>query len=101
VVRRIDGAVQVGGVNVYPARIAAALAAHPMVAEARVRLADAGRLKALVVPRLADADPETVRAALRVWIDANLPVAERPRSITVLARLPTDALGKAQDWPET
>jgi 4-coumarate--CoA ligase (photoactive yellow protein activation family) len=99
VVGRIDGAVQVGGVNVYPARVAAALATHPLVAEIRVRPAD-GRLKALVVPKPADADPDSVRRTLFTWIAANLPVAERPRSITVLPRLPTGALGKAQDWAE-
>ena len=100
VLRRIDGAVQVGGVNVYPARVAAALATHALVAEARVRLSEGGRLKALVVPRPADADADGVRRELLAWVAANLPVAERPRSITVLPRLPADALGKPLDWAE-
>jgi acyl-CoA synthetase (AMP-forming)/AMP-acid ligase II len=52
VLRRQDGAVQVGGINVFPSRVAEVLARHPLVAQASVRLAapeQGGRLKALIV----------------------------------------------------
>ncbi|OEZ95367.1 long-chain-fatty-acid--CoA ligase [Duganella sp. HH101] len=50
---RRDHAVQVAGVNVYPAQVAALLARHPAVRAAHVRLMrpdEGARLKAFVVP---------------------------------------------------
>jgi 4-coumarate--CoA ligase (photoactive yellow protein activation family) len=101
---RADGAVQVGGLNVYPAQVAQMLEQHPLVARARVRLAaDAagGRLKALVVPKPECGSTETLRADLERWILARLPPAERPRSVTFAGTLPVGALGKECDWMET
>ena len=99
--RRCDGAVQVGGCNVYPARVALALEGHPLVAQARVRLAaQGGRLKAVVVPRDPAADADAVRRELEDWIARHLPTPERPRSLVVAARLPVGALGKDGDWME-
>jgi 4-coumarate--CoA ligase (photoactive yellow protein activation family) len=100
---RADGAVQVGGVNVYPEAIARALEAHPLVGQARVRLAaqaEGGRLKALVVPRDAGADEAALRAAIDAWMAHNLGNAERPRSVTIVPSLPRTAMGKDADWAE-
>ena len=99
---RHDGAVQVGGSNVYPVRIAKMLESHPLVAQARVRLApeQGGRLKALVVPRNPASDADGVRQELEGWIASHLSVPERPRSVVVAARLPIGALGKDGDWTD-
>lgn len=98
---RIDQAVQVGGVNVFPGRVRAVLLQHPAVHDAAVRLMrpDEGqRLKAYIVPR----DPQCAGAALAAelaqWVHARLSTPEIPRSFTVGAELPRDAAGKAADW---
>ncbi|WP_165361261.1 AMP-binding protein [Lichenibacterium ramalinae] len=97
---RRDGAVQVGGINVHPDRVAERLRGRPGVHEAAVRLMrpDEGtRLKAFVVPE-AGADVAVLRDDLSGWIRAELPVAERPVAIAFGPRLPTGPLGKASDW---
>ena len=51
--RRTDKAVQVGGINVYPERVAACIREHPLVRECVVRLMrpdEGSRLKAFIVP---------------------------------------------------
>jgi 4-coumarate--CoA ligase (photoactive yellow protein activation family) len=85
---RLDGAVQVGGTNVYPARIAASLAALPGVADAAVSLAKmGGRLNAFIV-----LDPgvssETVRHELGTWMQQHMVAVERPQSLVFVAALP-------------
>lgn len=100
VLRRRDGAVQVGGINVYPARIAAMLEAHPSVARAQVRLAEGGRLKALVVRSHRDTDPNKLRAELNAWMASRLAPAEQPRSLTIADDMPTGLLGKHGNWTE-
>lgn len=97
---RLDHAVQVGGTNVFPERIAALLRDQPGVNDAIVRLsplAQGGRLKAFVVPR-ADVDPEELQWQLEAWVSRGLATAERPKSITFGARLPKDEMGKDSDW---
>jgi 4-coumarate--CoA ligase (photoactive yellow protein activation family) len=97
---RIDNAVQVGGVNVFPAYVADVLRMHPRVAEVAVRLmrADEGRrLKAFVVPSDAIGD-EALRHALLDWCAERLTTAERPAAISFGARLPRQASGKPADW---
>jgi 4-coumarate--CoA ligase len=99
---RIEGAVQVGGVNVYPERVAALLRSHPAVAGATVRLMrpeEGERLKAFIVPRSADADSDALVGMLWPWLEARLPPAERPKSIVVGESLPVTELGKSADWP--
>jgi 4-coumarate--CoA ligase len=103
---RIDHAVQVGGVNVFPAYVADVLRMHPQVADAAVRLMrpDEGRrLKAFVVPRdgapLEDgAAAAVLRAELGAWIAQRLSTPERPASYTFGNALPRQASGKASDW---
>jgi 4-coumarate--CoA ligase len=97
---RKDNAVQVGGVNVWPMRVAAEIAAHPEVAEAVVRLDVAlpePRLKAFVVPAPA-ADAARLPAALAAWCAARLTPPERPVRFDLGAALPRSAMGKDADW---
>ncbi|TPG51955.1 AMP-binding protein [Sphingomonas glacialis] len=93
---RRDGAVQVGGHNVWPKRVAEMLGAVDGVAETAVRLNATGRLKAYIVPRegigSADLAANLERAA------AQLPVHERPKSFRFGATLPRNAMGKLEDW---
>lgn len=97
---RRDQAVQVGGVNVFPARIAALLETHPDVAAAAVRRMaphEGERLKAFIVPR-EGADPDRLARELPAWADGRLRPAERPRAWRFGAALPVNAQGKACDW---
>ena len=97
---RIDHAVQVGGINVFPERVAQVLREHPDVVAAAVRLmrSDEGnRLKAFVVAH-AGAAPEPLRAALRQWAAARLSGPELPAAISIGAELPRSASGKLADW---
>lgn len=97
---RIDAAVQVGGVNVFPAYVADVICSHPQVAEAVVRLMrpDEGvRLKAFVVAR-AGADLNALQAALPAWLAERLSTPERPAAYTYGAALPRQRTGKLADW---
>ncbi|MBA1145972.1 AMP-binding protein [Ectothiorhodospiraceae bacterium WFHF3C12] len=97
---RRDGAVQIGGTNVYPADVARRLCAHPDVNDCHVRTGPGGsdaRLKAFVVPR-DTADPMTLPAELRQWCERQFRPAERPVSFTLGPALPRNAMGKLQDW---
>lgn len=99
---RNDGAVQIGGQNVYPERVRAELCRHPGVADAAVRPmrpAEGDRLKAFVVPRDPAVDTGTLRESLWAWIDAHLTAPERPASLRFGSALPTGATGKRADWP--
>lgn len=97
---RIDAAVQVGGINVFPKRVSAMLQTHPLVNEAAVRLMSAEegrRLKAFVVPK-PGADPGVLRTELALWADQHLSAPERPKSYTFGGRLPVNERGKDCDW---
>ena len=99
---RVEGAVQVGGMNVFPQRVSTVLCTHPDVAEAAVRLMrpDEGeRLKAFIVPRDGTVNLQTLEINLYAFIDAQLSVPERPKSLVFGPALPTSALGKKADWP--
>lgn len=98
---RQDDAVQVGGINVFPARVAAVLLRHPQVAQAAVRLMrpeEGSRLKAFVVPTTGAPDAALFIADLTRWIDGQLAVPERPKAIRLGASLPVSESGKAADW---
>jgi acyl-coenzyme A synthetase/AMP-(fatty) acid ligase len=99
-VGRRDDAVQVGGMNVFPARVAHVLMLHPHVREAAVRLMrpDEGqRLKAFVVAQ-PGTDVDALRAALPAWAAERLATPERPAAWTFGPRLPRQASGKCADW---
>lgn len=98
---RVDRAVQVGGVNVFPEHVASVLKRHPGVREACVRLMrpDEGtRLKAFVVPADASADGPSLAALLHAWSREALSAAERPVSLTLGDSLPVGSNGKPRDW---
>ncbi|MBB5331689.1 AMP-binding protein [Tunturiibacter gelidoferens] len=97
---RLDGSVQVGGTNVYPARIASLLVSRPGVADAAVRLMrpDEGvRLKAFIVPNSELPQGILVRE-LESWIETHLATAERPKKLTFGLARPIDALSCEPDW---
>lgn len=98
---RRDGAVQVGGYNVFPEQLRAILLTHPGVEAAAVRYdAESGRLKAFVVPAdLAGYErSDELIDELDVWCGARMRSHERPRRIAVGAVLPLNAMGKLADW---
>ena len=98
---RVDDAVQVGGINVFPARVRQVLLDHPQVHDAQVRLMAPGegaRLKAFVVPE-PGADSVALRSELWRWTESRLSAPERPKSFTLGQALPRNAMGKLSDWP--
>ncbi|PTN38109.1 AMP-binding protein [Desulfonatronum sp. SC1] len=99
--KRLDHAVQVAGINVYPARVRDALLTHEAVADCAVRLMrpeEGHRLKAFVVLQASrEADPG-IRDALRVHLARLLSHVEQPASIIFGPELPKNELGKAADW---
>jgi long-chain acyl-CoA synthetase len=103
-VGRRDGAVQVGGINVFPARVRDMLLTCPGVADAAVRAFSVGgdaarqRLKAFIVPTDAAVDPASAEAALRAFAAENLEGVERPAAYAFGSALPRNAMGKLQDW---
>jgi long-chain acyl-CoA synthetase len=98
---RIDRAIQVAGVDVYPDRVRRVLMEHPAVLDAAVRRMhthDARRLKAFVVLRGGAAPDDGLRAELEAWAESKLSDAERPRAFSFGATVPRDAAGKLTDW---
>ena len=98
---RHDGAVQVGGVNVFADRVRDVLQEHPDVAAAAVRLMNPPeglRLKAFIVPRSAGVDTAALRSALNALAAARLSAPEQPRAYTFGQALPAGPMGKAADW---
>jgi long-chain acyl-CoA synthetase len=97
---RLDGSVQVGGTNVYPARIAALLVSRPGVADATVRLMrpDEGmRLKAFIVPS-SELPQDILRRDLEFWIQTHLTTPERPKRLAFGLAKPIDSLSSELDW---
>jgi 4-coumarate--CoA ligase (photoactive yellow protein activation family) len=98
---RVDQAVQVGGINVFPERVRRELLLHPDVLDVSVRLMrpdEGNRLKAFIVPRDAGADQAGLHATLNAWAGARLTAPERPRAFSFGNALPTDGKGKSADW---
>jgi long-chain acyl-CoA synthetase len=87
-----------GGVNIYPAEIEAALAAHPAVADVAVfgiPHADWGEEVKAVVEPAAGIDPgEVLTAELMAFLGGRLAAFKRPRTIDYVAELPRDPNGK-------
>lgn len=92
---RLDGAVQVAGVNVYPDRVADMLCACPGVREAVVRL-EKDRLKAFVVPDGSKSNGD-LEADLRESMAA-CPTVEQPARYDFGTALPRNEMGKLSDW---
>ena len=96
-VGRRDGALQVGGHNVWPSRVADVLRQIDGVAEVAVRLNGNGRLKAFIVPD-AGQDETALLNAIELVAADRLYVAERPRDWRFGPALPRNAMGKLEDW---
>lgn len=97
---RIDGAVKVAGINVFPAHVASVLTQVPGVAQARVRPMRRGegdRLKAFIVP-VPGQDPEELRLRVIEHARVMLSAPERPVGLTFGPSLPTGPMGKPADW---
>lgn len=94
---RRDHAVQIGGINVYPDRIAALLADCEGVAETVVRQGDNGRLKAFVVPVIKH-DEACLEQRLRQFVANRLSPAERPTRFRFGPAVPRNPMGKPTDW---
>lgn len=98
---RIDRAVQVGGVNVYPGRIAEHLEALPGVKSAAVRPmkpCEGDRLKAFVVPESSQRCNDALSQEIHRWCATNLSAPERPRTLTFGSKLPVNSMNKPGDW---
>ncbi len=97
---RRDNAVQVGGINVFPARIASIIADHDLVAQCSVRLAQDGpmdRLKAHIVLRGGiDPTPAMVKD-IEAWCREHLRPSERPRLLCFGETLPPKESGATDD----
>ena len=94
---RRDGAVQVGGRNVWPERVANSLRTVDGVADVAVRLHAHGRLKAFVVPK-PDHDPVQLSARIEHFMVIRLADQERPKGFRFGPALPRNAMGKLEDW---
>lgn len=98
--KRLDSAVQVSGINVYPARIADKISMHPGVKDCKARLMrpeEGWRMKAFVVP--ADGWSEAdLRPALRAYCQQHFSAPERPGSFAFGDELPKTIFGKDADW---
>ncbi len=97
---RLDKAVQVGGINVYPGRVAAGLSAHPGVEGCLVRLMrpeEGARLKAFVVPR-PGWKTDALRKDLMQYARREFTDAQRPGHYAFGPELPRNIMGKPGDW---
>jgi long-chain acyl-CoA synthetase len=98
---RRDGAVQVGGNNVFPNEVAGVMRSCPGVRDCAVRLMrpeEGDRLKAFIVWDDGFAAAGTAEGALRSWSAQNLQPFERPAAFTFGPMLPVNEMGKSADW---
>ena len=97
---RTDCAVQVGGVNVFPEKVARCLRGHPDVADCSVRLMrpeEGSRLKAYIVLKRGQPDMP-MRRSLRAFVKSRLASAEQPVRFDFGEELPRNSMGKLADW---
>ncbi|SAL28069.1 peptide synthetase-like protein [Caballeronia arvi] len=90
---RIDDQVQIRGVRVEPAEIAACLRAHRSIRDAAV-LADSTDGRTQLTACLVTAHENTNDAALKTYLAEHLPAAWQPHRYVRLARLPYTLNGK-------
>jgi 4-coumarate--CoA ligase (photoactive yellow protein activation family) len=101
---RLDNAVQVGGLNVYPTHIAKLLTHIDGIDAATVRLMrpDEGtRLKAFVVSQIPRQEYHALQQRIDQFCTEHLQPMERPKDIQIGNALPKSSLGKLVDWPMT
>ncbi len=102
VVGRCDNAVQVGGENVFPQRIEAAIETLACVEACHVRATPPEdgartRLKAFVKPAEGWA-AEAVKAEVEAYCRSSLAERSRPSSLVVGDAMPVNEIGKRADW---
>lgn len=96
---RKDGAVQVGGTNVFPSRVADILRLQPQVAQCAVRLCHTTqRLMAFIVPHDPADSVEDLEQFLREACTEALTAAERPTRYDFGLELPQTPMGKSTAW---
>ncbi len=99
VVGRRDGAVQIGGHNVFPERVREHLLQHAGVEDCAVRFSiQTGRLQVFVVPSSVAATTPDLQAELIRWCDAGLRTVERPKRYSFGAAIPITETGKLASW---
>ncbi len=103
--RRVDKAIQVAGINVYPSKIESFFKTLPPVLDCAVRLMrpeEGDRLKIVIIPTpdipQTDIDSGKIEREIRTIASSNLTIYERPRFYTFRTELPTSDVGKRTDW---
>ncbi|MCL2390483.1 MAG: beta-ketoacyl synthase chain length factor [Endomicrobia bacterium] len=96
VIERIDNAVQVAGVNVFPSKVEKTLKQHPMVKDAVVRLGKE-RLKAFIVLQKG-VNEKNAKTILYNYMETIFTVHEIPKNLTFGNKLPLTAFGKKANW---
>lgn len=101
VAARRDGTVQVGGNNVFPAKVADVMRSCPVVHDCAVRLMrpeEGERLKAFIVLAEGFTTAERPEEVLRNWAAQNLQPFERPAAFRFGRSLPVNEMNKSADW---
>ncbi len=99
--KRLDSAVQVAGINIYPSRVCEILRSHAAVADCAVRLMrpeEGDRLKAFVVLKDTISPSKDTTDDLRSFLAKRLSHLEQPKSIIFGQALPRNEIGKLADW---
>jgi acyl-coenzyme A synthetase/AMP-(fatty) acid ligase len=97
---RLDKAVQVAGVNVYPQYVASVLEKHEGVRQCQVRLMrpDEGhRIKAFIVPQ-SGWNELRLRKSLTLFAKNHLDDVQRPAHYSFGEDIPRGPMGKPTDW---
>ncbi len=98
---RKDSAIQIGGHNVFPDRIARQIEKIPGVQKCWIRpmnRAEGNRLKCWIIPDLPKEEWLEFETTCYAWIEENLDVAQRPRHLVLSALPPVNSIGKSADW---
>lgn len=95
---RIDQAIKIGGINVYPSHIEAIINTHPCIKECAIRsytLSDGyTRLKAFIVPK----DDSLTEEDVFKYLSDKLTSVEQPKQLTFGSELPRNDIGKLTNW---
>ncbi len=97
---RSDGAVQVGGRNVFLSHIEQRLVAHSGIKTVAVRLMrpeEGDRLKCFIVPE-GDSRPEHLQQSIEAFLSTWLDPVECPKLFAFGSELPKNEQGKLCDW---
>jgi benzoate-CoA ligase family protein len=98
---RVDDMLKVGGNWVSPVEMEQTLGEHPAVHECavvQVPVQGLTRIKAVVVPADAQADPERLTAELQEWCKQRLQRYEYPHIVEYATELPKTTTGKVQRY---